>query len=743
MPPKAPTRGRGRGRGRGGAAGVSRAGAATAAAAGAPTSATDTDMTSTQDAPPIQSTEPPGQAPVAQMTSSGSATPAATPAPSNAPTPSASSAVPKPPARTASLRGRPAASATPGPSTRGAKKAVVPAPKAVRRSKADREAAEIEERKRRANEAREALRAQRKAGRGRGDFKTDRGRGGKARGGFMGDRERGIRDQVASGPFSAGQVAAEGSFRKRTGAGFFSGGGGGGYSGGGGGGGGSGGARIKSEGGGMYGGKFSIQPEDGGYISSDADEENEGPRLDVDIIDLLSDGEDNTRGGASTQMLPMRVARIEHREREKPVNADTKTKDAANETADAADTTAAVQSGRRTPSPTALRRSKPRARDVEVTRTQRKWRGAWSDSEDSEPEVRIKPEPMEDEEPDLSALQPMDTDIPIKESSSPESKRKSAKARVAAKRNALPTEAPAHQTFEEKREWERHHLDLEIIRQELGELILPTPAPPPAEPKETNGEENGDAEGDTAMTDAAAAEDGGSPKEAGAESTEQPTAPPAVQDRRADRVYLFQFPPILPDLQVSSSAIKPEPPASPELHRRTKPFIDPSSATATDPINVDTAAPASTTTTANKNSSSNPIKVEEGSAAENPYAADFPSGHVGKLRVHASGRTTLDWGGTSMQVGMGTDVSFLQDVIVARFYDEPAALEELLGVGNAGGAAGLQKGKAKDIKKEDDGAGGGNGNGAKGPGGEVMGLGQVRGKFVVTPDWEEIVGQRI
>ncbi|RMD44974.1 hypothetical protein DV735_g56, partial [Chaetothyriales sp. CBS 134920] len=39
----------------------------------------------------------------------------------------------------------------------------------------------------------------------------------------------------------------------------------------------------------------------------------------------------------------------------------------------------------------------------------------------------------------------------------------------------------------------------------------------------------------------------------------------------------------------------------------------------------------------------------------------LPSGLVGKLNVHASGRITLDWAGTDMEVQLGTDVAFLQD----------------------------------------------------------------------------------
>ena len=78
------------------------------------------------------------------------------------------------------------------------------------------------------------------------------------------------------------------------------------------------------------------------------------------------------------------------------------------------------------------------------------------------------------------------------------------------------------------------------------------------------------------------------------------------------------------------------------------------------------------------------------------------SGKVGKLRVHKSGRTTLDWGGTSLELHAGMEASFLQDIVIAKTYPP----EERVG---------------RDA-------------------GQAMSFGRVFGKFVVTPDFEEIVG---
>ncbi|KAG9951406.1 hypothetical protein KCU85_g2773, partial [Aureobasidium melanogenum] len=683
MPPKTATgRARGTGtRGRGGRGGRGGAAAATAA------DSTPTDQPMPDAAPEGSSTP----APVAQMTATA---PVANMAPETTASAStaeaASTPAPAPAAvkRVASVR-RGGASASPAPSSSRGKKPIVPAPKAVRRSKEDREALQKEANAKKAEEARAALRDAKRAGRGRGDRGRGRG-GGKARGGFMGDSERTIRDVVASGPFSAGQVAADAGFRgqrRGVGGGFSGGGGGGGgYSGGSGGGGSgsTGGPRIKSEGGPSYG---NVNIEDGGYISSDLDEGDEGPRKDIDFINLLSDDEQDTTA-TNANMAPIRVNRVEHREREKPVAADaSKSKAAIAESAHvAAVGEATATTKERTASPE-LSRKQPRAKEVQVVRTERRWKGAWEDSSDDD--LAIKPEPT-DEGSSITAA-PLSENIALKESASPESRRKSKGKAAATRKHALPTEAPAMQTAEERREWEQHQMDLEIIRQELGEISLPVSKPATT---------NKDAEGDTAMAEGEQVDLAEGADAATSLPTDQTSSTQPPPDRRTDRVYLFQFPPILPSLVPAT--VKPEP-SSPTLSKKT-PAASTASASA-----IDIDAPS---TTAKPTPKSKQAVPESAGQMHSP----FPSGLVGKLRVHASGRTTLSWGGTSLQVGMGTDVQFLQDAVVAKFNDKS----------DVAGA------KGKEEEQEE---------GAFG--GEVMGLGQVRGKFVVTPDWEEIVGVRI
>lgn len=568
---------------------------------------------------------------------------------------------------------------------RGTKRAVAAPKFAGRRSKEERDKLEAELHAKKLEEAKAAHAAAKAAGRGRG--RSDRGRGrGKARGGFMGERR--MVDTVASGPLSAGTVAFDPTVGRRSAYGAGGGGGGGGGGGFGGfGGAGGGGSRIKREGGSS---SLFIKQEDGGYISSDADEGEEGPKKDVDEINLISDEEDEGAAATSYQSFaPIRIGRVEHKERalaQPPENA----KDAEDEEAGPNERRTSIT--KRTPSPTATRKGKQKAKEVEVVRTERKWKGAWGTSSDSEGEINIKEEPNDDATMDVPEAEQAVQDAEMEDAaqkaaeaaameqiSSPESKRKT-RARI-----KKSEQVPEHQTQEERKEYERHLMDLDILRAELGEIAIAPPAAPatPAQPA-TEGENDGDksdgekadgekTDGDTTMQDA---------------PQETPQDAAAALDKRADRVYLFQFPPVLPDL--SADKVKKEP-QSPELARRDK--------SGGPPIDLD-AIPEHKETKVG-GSAANAFGVDDDDAPTGQ--AQLASGAVGKLRIHASGRATLDWGGTSLELGMGTDVQFLQDVVVARINDE--------------------------NKEGDDPVGG-----------QAMGLGQVRGKFVVTPDWQEIVG---
>jgi DNA-directed RNA polymerase III subunit RPC4 len=85
-------------------------------------------------------------------------------------------------------------------------------------------------------------------------------------------------------------------------------------------------------------------------------------------------------------------------------------------------------------------------------------------------------------------------------------------------------------------------------------------------------------------------------------------------------------------------------------------------------------------------------------------AADWQlqAGRAGRLNVHASGRVTMDWGGISFELDRATAVDFLQEALIVS--TPPNVTEDVV----------------DDECK-------------------VWAMGQLSGKFTVTPDWEKML----
>ncbi|KAK7757187.1 hypothetical protein SLS62_000736 [Diatrype stigma] len=129
------------------------------------------------------------------------------------------------------------------------------------------------------------------------------------------------------------------------------------------------------------------------------------------------------------------------------------------------------------------------------------------------------------------------------------------------------------------------------------------------------------------------------------------------------RMYLFQLPPILPPLMK---------PSGEHEDGNEQQEADPSA----------------------------PNIKKEGGADEAPPLSTLPDGgRIGKLNVRRSGRVELDWGGTTLHLGMGTETEFLTSAVMLETREHPENPEALTGTG--------------------------------------YGMGQVMGKFVLTPVWDE------
>lgn len=365
---------------------------------------------------------------------------------------------------------------------------------------------------------------------------------------------------------------------------------------------------------------------------SESEDDGRGPRVDVDFISLLSDDEEGEATPRANRIVPVRVNRVEHKDREPQVNPDN-TKKQEEEVVELSDIPH-VKKGK----------GKQRPKDVEVVLSKRSWRGVYQDPEDLLDNIIVKEEEEGEEQPAIA-------DIPRIRTTYRDQEPKTAKPRPKRRSN----EVPVFQTDDDKAEWERRQDDLRTIVEELGTATIQS-----------------------------------TPDEATASTTQDP----APVDTKQDRVYLFQFPPVVPDLRDMVNDVKDEPQS---------------------PVATTTAAPVGAEEIPKPGpSAAEPITVKDDPAPKADLFAGRPthlpkleSGRVGKVKVYKSGKTTLDWGGTSLQLNMGVTPFCLQDSVMVRLNDPTPENSK----------------NAEAIK------------------GEAMAFGQIRGKFVVTPDWDEVLGK--
>jgi len=540
---------------------------------------------------------------------------------------------------------------------------------AGRRSEAERKRIEKEEaarRKTRLAAATAEAAAEEERRRAAYGYMTDsRGRGG-GRGGSMGGEMRG--GKGGRGGYMGGDKG-RGSGRGRGGGGRF---GGDGFS------------RIKKEGQtdldgdvkmeGGGGGDFSAVKQEGGYVSSSDDEARLEGRKNIEYINLSSEEEDDDEYDSKDRvmhrsggLMPVRLKRTAHVDRIVGINTEASSAAAAKI---AKQIEARLEDGEASSLQEAMttttKQGKARAKDIEYLGAERKWKGVYDENEAANTEVRIKEEPREDdvtmlEVPDISAAttqtpQPEDISDEVKPLIKRSPNKQRPKAGLKGPRGKGNT---TFQTEEDRREWEIQQRDLEVLQDELGRVNISSATLPGASEK----------------TSAAPAE-------------------ADEADQRADNVYIFQLPPILPGLAtLPPPRIKPE---SPTL-RKAVPTAnggESSAAGAADGKQEDV-------------DSDMEEEFRRSEARETAIRPHLDAGRAGKLRVYKSGRVTLDWGGASMEVTMGLDAYFLQSAVLTKMAEEK----------EDGG-----------MRHKDE------------FGGEAMSFGQVRGKFVVTPDWEEILG---
>lgn len=233
-------------------------------------------------------------------------------------------------------------------------------------------------------------------------------------------------------------------------------------------------------------------------------------------------------------------------------------------------------------------------------------------------------------------------------------------------------------TKEEIAEFDRHAHDLEVVK----ELLSVEPA-------------------DLSAGDAA--------DESGADGRGVSSA---ATDKLSGQLFLMQFPPLTPKLVLpgqdygnSSPAEHPLATSADVIEVGATAHLDRGSRPAAVKHEAAAAPAAPAATAANGTSSTTPAGMDSQhqpppAAAKIVTATDctLQAGRVGKLNVHASGRVTLNWGGISFELDRATAVDFLQEALIVS----PSSADE----------------PQQNT---------------------VCAMGQLSGKFTVTPNWEEML----
>jgi DNA-directed RNA polymerase III subunit RPC4 len=243
-------------------------------------------------------------------------------------------------------------------------------------------------------------------------------------------------------------------------------------------------------------------------------------------------------------------------------------------------------------------------------------------------------------------------------------------------RHSKKEKKPVIQTAEDRAEYERHIEDMRVLKDELGNMHTSQQAL--------------DGEGNVEIEDAVG--DG----------------------NKEGRLYLFQFPPVLPKLYNPMTQLKPLHPGQIPIKIKEEPDgdVEMSSSGNKNTIDLTKGKPV------NQNGGETILVEEDGKKKDIKRGREKyvdEEGYTGKLIVRESGRVELDWGGTRMLVGRGIPTGFLTTGVLLDPMDPGKDKSEVLG-----GAFG---GRTFQPAVE----------------GKAVGMGEIMGKFVVTPDFGNIM----
>ncbi|KAI9790343.1 MAG: hypothetical protein M1833_001944 [Piccolia ochrophora] len=407
-----------------------------------------------------------------------------------------------------------------------------------------------------------------------------------------------------------------------------------------------------------------LESQDEAFSSSTDNEDSaEGPRVDIERINLISDEEDEADESGKGKhkwgekpawsLRPIRLDRMEHVDRPIGVSTDAnlmasadlrrRAKDAQSQ----GDTLFVPQDSEHV---TTRRQGRGKEKDVEFLRNERRWRGVYQDDEDN---VQIKIEPGTDQVPEHLATDPIPHFLEGVATEGPTGPEQSellptpelrAEPKPKPKRRRPAHPKPVFQTKEDREEWERQEEDYHWMFEEFGTATL----------------SNTEAEG-------------------GASSPQQQSNP--SNDPRYAQLYVFQFPPIMPNLVDAD-----DPPAATSAEGQAT--------VQTQPINAPQPATAAETEEASTNET--PPTFNSPQSYITAMTPSLPTGRVGKMRIRRSGRVEMDWGGVPFVMERGIERSFLQDVVMVN----------------------MPKGEEEH--------------------GKAVQLASVRANLVISPDWDKL-----
>ncbi|CAK7263103.1 hypothetical protein SEPCBS119000_000312 [Sporothrix epigloea] len=561
----------------------------------------------------------------------------------------------------------PAASSAPSTRTESAAPAPVPGssarsfalkPKVVRRADDERKAlAEQEEKKFNERAAEDARRRRASRGRGRGSGRG--GRGERGRGDFSGGRDGLVRRTVApEGPFSqVPGASSRGGIRASQGG--FGGGGGGGISSGGGGGrgvGGGGGNFSTATGNADLESRLNTDTFNSRHSSGYNDNNDEYKEELAPAKGSGSGGGTSGKAGTKKSLLPMGIRREEHREPEVVV-ATTAELEAADAAAAAAEAAASLEDA--SDSELFIENN---AGDSDAAAAIEDDYNVWSRAIKTQGSVKlVDADGVEVEITDIDTLAAKRQELAAAAAAREEAagkavKREDGDDKTAAKRlrKAAAAKAAVKQDSEERSIEE----GLQAMLHDLAMDPPPGPSALPSQMLTIDGSE---------------------------EPQEQPV-PPA----REGRLFLFQFPPVLPSLTAFEPDRDVSNGANPGMVNNGGIKSEPG--TEDDVVMLDGVKPV-------------PIDLTD-SDATGGAKRDVPSdigggGFLGTLSIRQSGRAELSWGGMTYEMMPGADVQFLTTAVLLQEADEKP---------EAGGKA---------------------------PAGHAFGMGPVGGRYNLVPVFSE------